>query len=291
MSERSEAQYVKDLLSEMAIKPSRMRGQNFLVEKNLAGVLVSAIGLRGNETVLEIGPGPGVMTEQILSLLTPDARLVFRAVEIEEKFVRALFHRFPDLQPGSVICNDIRKVSALEIFSAVNTFSKCVVISNVPYAISTEVLTWIVGNRGCIAKAGLLLQKEFAQRMCASPGTKTYGSLSVFCQVFNEVELVRTVPGTVFLPKTTVDSAFLVLRPREIPLVEESRYPLFERVVRGAFSKRRKTLLNSLGACEIFSSKDQVLAILKGAGVDPGLRPEVLSIEQFDRIVRNLAEV
>jgi len=148
------------------------------------------------------------------------------------------------------------------------------------------VCLWIIKNRAHISRACLLLQKEFAERLAAGPGSKAYGSLTVFRNLYADAELGPEVPGTSFYPKAKVASRLIRLTPLSEPRVQIPSEELFEKVVRASFATRRKTLLNCLTAASFFESKDQTREVLESIEIDPIRRAETLSLQEFANLTR-----
>jgi 16S rRNA (adenine1518-N6/adenine1519-N6)-dimethyltransferase len=233
------------------------------------------------ERVLEIGPGLGALTEELLKR-TED----YYCVELEPAFLEYIRKRFRQLPPERLICADIRKVDP-KVYR--KTPERLVVVSNLPYSVSSDVLLWIFEHRAHIRSASLLLQREFAERVAATPGSRRYGILSVYAAMYGAATLGSIVPGSAFVPEVDVDSRLLNLE-----LLEEPRYPvcsdvLFRKVVRQAFSQRRKTLANSLGKSALFESRDAADALFKGLNIDSTRRPETFSAEEYVAIANALA--
>lgn len=274
----SELTYVLSLLKSLGLKPSKAKGQNFLIDRLLAETLVCSLDLTGKERVLEIGPGSGVMTERLAK-----RSRTLKVVEIEDCFIEALKSRIEHLTPENIFVNDIRNLRLEEIFPA--AVEKVVVVSNVPYSISSDIILWIMRERQFIDRAGLLLQKEFAERLAARPGSKAYSSLTVMCQLFADVVRGEQVSPEVFYPRPTVDSQWLRINFLPAPR-EDVDFESFERLVRAAFSKRRKTLLNCLHGSGIEDDKLQLAKLITSAGIDPEIRGEMLSVRDFAALTR-----
>ena len=268
---------VKEELLRLDISPRKSRGQNFLLSPDIARNIVEFSRVLPQEPILEIGPGLGMLTEELRRRTN---RLLL--VELESKFALYLKSKF-DLPDDQIIAQDIRLVSAETIAERLAT-DKFSVVSNTPYSISSEIVLWVITERKWIRSATLLLQTEFAERVSAEPGSKAYGSLSVLVQLFTEPSIGLSVPGNSFHPPTEVESSALLLSVRDKPRAEVLDTKHFERLVRGSFSKRRKTLLNSLSSQEGFSDKKELERLLRSLEIDPGRRAETLSVEEYARL-------
>lgn len=233
-----------------------------------------------SDTVLEIGPGRGALT---LLLAGRVGRLI--AVEKDRRLAgelaEALAARFGRNGRWKVEVEDILRWDWSRLPAGAR------VIGNLPYEISTPVLEKLFGSdRWSVAV--LMLQREFAVRLAASPGGKEYGRLSLFARCFCACETVREVPASCFRPRPRVDSRIVRLTRRSPPLVAQERQPEFFAVVASAFGRRRKTLLNSIAA-GLKVPKPEVDSVLRSAGIDPRRRAETLDLEEFRRIAESLA--
>ncbi|MCB0325153.1 MAG: ribosomal RNA small subunit methyltransferase A [Bdellovibrionales bacterium] len=275
---------VEEMLQRLDVRPSKRRGQNFLVDEAIARRLVSFSGVSAGEPVVEIGPGLGLLTG---ALLATQANLV--VVEIEEKFCEHLAARFPSLAPERIICADARTLTGAELADRLGA-DRFTLVSNVPYSISSEVVLWTIEHRARIRRAALLLQEEFAERIAAAPGSRRYGSITVQRTLWAEADLGPKVSGGSFHPKANVGSRAILLHLRPEPLVPVDDLALFESVVRAAFNQRRKTLLNALSAGIPHLDRSSWSELLQAAGINPQRRAETLSVEEFARIAASIPE-
>ncbi len=279
MDRQGENTKIKSRLARLGIEPRKSRGQNFLANPVIADEILAFSGVERSSVVLEVGPGLGALTERLVFL-----GCEFYALEVEEGFVKLLLEEFPKLRPEQIICADALEIDPAAIGSGLGVKREFELVSNVPYSISSELVLWVIKNRAAFVSASLLLQKEFAERLGAEPGGRDYGSLTVLRSVFFDAELGPVVAGSEFYPETEVESQVIKLTRRKVPRVELEDTEYFEKVVRAAFSKRRKTLLNSLGASGVMGSKEEVGELLERCGIDGKRRAETLSVEEFGRI-------
>jgi 16S rRNA (adenine1518-N6/adenine1519-N6)-dimethyltransferase len=263
----------KDTLRDLQVRPTKERGQNFLIRPDVIESIVSFAAPAPDAHLVEIGPGMGALTEK----LAHAKRLTL--VEIEPKFCEYLSGRFPH---ADIVNTDARSLD----FSTVG--SNLFVFGNIPYVFSTEILFQLVRHRAVITQAVLMTQREFAERVAAQPGGRDYGSISVAVQVYADVELGPIVPGDAFHPPTAVESQLMKLTFLQSPRVEISDPEHFERVVRAAFAQRRKKVSNSLCSTGRWS-KEVVLEGLAHAGISPNLRAERVTLEQYAELARALA--
>ncbi|MGD0337277.1 MAG: 16S rRNA (adenine(1518)-N(6)/adenine(1519)-N(6))-dimethyltransferase RsmA [Bacteroidota bacterium] len=256
-------------------QPKKSLGQNFLTDPNIARKIVDVMSPSSDDIIVEIGPGKGILT----SLLIPRVRHVV-AVEIDHRAVEYLRARMQRHQSLTILHADILNVD-LEQLSA-QYHSTLRVIGNIPYYITTPILFYLIDHRQVIKDIQMMMQREVAQRLTASRGSKQYGILSVTCQYVGAPQILFSVSPNAFYPKPRVDSAIVRLTffPQLSPGSEEEF--VFRQIVRGSFGKRRKTLRNGLKALGINE------AILKACGYDLDLRPEALTAVDFVGLTRSL---
>lgn len=274
---------VTELLRRHGVRANKSLGQNFLLDKNTLERIISAARLTGDEAVLEIGPGLGALT-RLLAERAADVT----AVEIDAGFIRVLAETVADLTTVRVEHADFLKLD-LETWARANLSPlPATVVANVPYYITSPLLITLLRTGQLWDTIVVLVQKEVAERLRAAPGTPDYGSLSVFTQFHADIELVGVVPRGVFYPPPKVDSAIVRLTPHKEMPVAVSDPRLFEQVSRTAFGQRRKTLANALSGVA-GHGRDEILAALHTAGIDPQRRGETLDLAEFAAIANALA--
>lgn len=215
--------------------------------------------------VVEIGPGMGALTAHLAR------REKLTLIEIEAKFCDLLSVKYPR---AKIVNEDVRRVDFSQLGS--NLF----VFGNIPYVFSTEIIFHLIECRASVDCAVMMVQREFAERLAADHGSRTYGSITVAVQLWADVELGPLVPGTAFHPPTAVESQVMKLTFHKDPRVPVSDPVHFQSVVRAAFSQRRKKLVNSLAASQKWERK-LIEETLETVGIGPDERPEQLSIERF----------
>jgi 16S rRNA (adenine1518-N6/adenine1519-N6)-dimethyltransferase len=253
------------------LRPKKSLGQNFLRDPHYLKRIADAAQVGLNDLVLEIGPGLGHLT----GLLVQRARRVL-AIEVDDRLIPHLLQEF-----GAVPNIEIVHADALTYpYSALAGQWK--VVANLPYYISTPIIQRLIVNHEKFISLTLMLQKEVAERIAAPPGGKEYGYLSVLVQYYTMPQIEFMVPPGAFTPRPEVDSAVITLTVRDRPAILVRDESFFIRVIKAAFSHRRKTLRNSLKQLDVPQAKmDRTLAF---TGIDLGRRAETLSVEEFGKL-------
>jgi 16S rRNA (adenine1518-N6/adenine1519-N6)-dimethyltransferase len=264
-------------------------GQNFLIDTNILRRIVDYAELTSSSAAIEIGPGIGALTEQ----LAKRSKKVI-AFEIDQRLLPILKETLAPYPHTEVIHEDILKADVRGMIEMhLQGIEDIMVVANLPYYVTTPIIMKLLEEDLPIRGIVCMLQKEVADRISAKPGTKDYGSLSIAVQYYTEAETVMTVPKTVFIPQPNVDSAVIRLTKRKEPPVQVEDEGFFFQVIRSSFAQRRKTLLNNLTSLlpDGKQKKEQIIAALDEAGIDPIRRGETLSIEEFARISDKLLPV
>ena len=251
--------------------PRKRFGQHFLHDRRVVRRIVDAIAPRSDDLILEIGAGRGALT---FPLLTSGCTL--HAVEIDHEL--AAWLRAQTLRHRNLVVHEADALE-LDLDRLAPAPRKIRVTGNLPYNISTPLLFRLLAALPRITDMHLMLQKEVVDRMVSPPGTRAYGRLSVMVQLDCEVERVLEVGSGAFTPAPRVESAVVRLRPRQRTVLSPASRIRFEAIVRACFARRRKTLRNALrGLCD-----ERVIA---ASGLDPQVRPEMLTIEEFVELAR-----
>lgn len=267
------AEYTRRLRSSGA-RAHKSMGQVFLINDEVIDQIVAASTLHPDVPLVEIGPGLGVLTR----VLVPKTPKMW-AVELDKQKVKILHKEFQG-QPVEVLNQDALQLNLHDLWGD----RKGYIIGNLPYYITSPLLRHFLEQADYLAGMTVMVQKEVADRIAASPGTKAYGVLSIAVQISAEVTKVTDVWPSAFWPAPKVSSAVLRLDLRPYPGFDIDR-DAFWRVVKAAFSQRRKTLGNAL-AGGLSAAKADVLRILQDAGISEGRRAETLSIEEFQILTR-----
>jgi 16S rRNA (adenine1518-N6/adenine1519-N6)-dimethyltransferase len=268
-----------ELLRKYEIRPLKRLGQCFLVDPNIMAKIVKIADVGGDELVVEIGAGIGVMT----ALLAEKAKKVV-AVEIDPVMVGILQKELQNFSNLEIVHQDVLKYEFRAALQGTSS-REIKIVGNIPYNISNQILFRLINNRNIISEMILMFQKEVADRIVAEPGSKNYGILSVLTDMFAETYREISVPATCFKPAPNVDSAVLKIVFRENSLIELIDTDFFLKVVKASFAKRRKTLLNNLKTASFLNlTVSDLESALKKIGIDGGRRGETLSTEEFGKI-------
>lgn len=251
-------------------------GQHFLTDPAALQRIVDALEVGSGDTVVEIGPGRGAMTDLLVALA---ARLVI--IEIDRALIPVLRERYASAPHVEVIEGD---VLAVDLCAAAG--GPYLLIGNVPYYITTPIIFHAL-KPPRPRRAVFLVQREVAERLAAAPGEDSYGALSVNVQALADVRIAARVPASAFKPKPKVDSAVLRLTPKDLPVIAPEEELPFQRLVQGAFGQRRRQMRRVLRTVRALSAAEAD-AVLSAASVDPETRPETLSPGDFARVLRAL---
>ncbi|MFQ6104162.1 MAG: 16S rRNA (adenine(1518)-N(6)/adenine(1519)-N(6))-dimethyltransferase RsmA [Candidatus Glassbacteria bacterium] len=253
--------------------------QIFLVDESIARKLVDSFRIDPHDVILEIGPGRGFLTAY---LLKRSSALIL--VERDRRLVRLLKSRFREIERITVISGDFLKLDISELMSEKGR-RPLRIIGMIPYHITTPILMHILNHRKSVTDALLVMQKEVALRVVASPGSRAFGSLSIAVQYWADPVLLFPVGRDCFRPKPKVESQAIHLHMRDEPPVKPKNPELFFYLVRSLFSKRRKQIQKSLRGERCFSlGVEDIDHIESACGLDLSKRPEELSIKDFSRL-------
>lgn len=252
-------------------------GQNFLIDQHVMDKIISAAGITRNDTVLEIGPGIGSMTQY----LCENARQVI-AVEIDKVLIPILNDTLSSYDNLTIINDDILKVDVNEIVRTMNDKKPIKVVANLPYYITTPIIMGLFESKVPIENITVMVQKEVAQRMQSGPGSKSYGALSLAVQFYADPYIVANVPPNCFMPRPNVGSAVIRLTKLSKPAVSVNDEKLMFALIRASFNQRRKTLVNAISnSSELSISKEEITVACETLGYSPTIRGEALLLEDF----------
>ena len=276
----------KAVLDMFGFSFAKKYGQNFLIDGNIVSNIVKNAGITKEDTVLEIGPGIGTMTQ----VLCEQAKNVI-AVEIDKRLIDVLTFTLRDYDNVTVINSDILKCNIEELCKQYSSNGRLKVVANLPYYITTPIIMELLEkNNSVIESITVMIQKEVAERLGAEPGNKDYGAITLSINYYSDANIVMTVPASCFMPRPNVDSAVIRMDIYDKPPVATKDEVKMFKVIKAAFSQRRKTLVNSVSSSTDIA-KETILKSLNEMGLSESVRGETLSLEQFaelsDRIIEN----
>ena len=267
-------------LKENNFKFKQKFGQNFLTDTNLLNAIVSDAQISRSDCVLEIGPGAGTLTKQILT--KTQNKVV--AVEIDKTLESVLRKNLSNFSNFELIWGDILKISPQEIKNKFNG-QKFKVVANLPYYISTPILFYLLENDFNISCITIMLQLELAKRLTAQKNTKDYGALTILLDLLGDVSLTRKVPRTLFTPQPNVDSAIVVIK------LEQNKYDVLYKdiapFIKKSFAMRRKTLENNI-VSSFKVSREEFQNAISSLGLKKGVRAEDLTTKDFVSLYKKL---
>lgn len=266
---------IRRIAAEIGLRPTKQRGQNFVIDANTVRRIVRTSGVGPNDVVVEIGPGLGSLTLELLSVA---ARVV--AVEIDPVLAEQLPTTVAEQAPELAGKLELVHADALHV-DALPGPPPTALVANLPYSVSVPVLLHFLERFPSLESVLVMVQAEVAHRLAAGPGSRTYGVPSLKARWWADVELAGNIGRSVFWPAPNVDSALVALRRHDPPAAPELRERTFA-LVDAAFAQRRKTLRAALAST--FGSPAAAEAALTAAGIDPGARGEQLTIADFARL-------
>ena len=271
-------------LDKHGFRTTHSLGQNFLLDDRFLSGLLDEIDVRPEDRVLEIGPGAGVMT----ALLAERAEKVL-AVELDERLAPVLNDVLAPHENAKVEYCDFLRCD-VDALTARTLGEQYRVVANLPYYITADILTKLVGAKNPPASIAIMVQKEAAQRLMSEPGSKQWCALAATVRAYGRAEVVEEVPPERFDPAPHVVSCFLKIEAWDVPIVTPKDEALYRRVVQAAFAMRRKTLANNLKT-SFGVSQEQTQAVLSAAGLSDKVRGEALTLAQLSDVSDALGEI
>jgi 16S rRNA (adenine1518-N6/adenine1519-N6)-dimethyltransferase len=270
---------VRSLAAELDLRPTKQRGQNFVIDPNTVRRIVRESAITADDVVVEVGPGLGSLT---LALLEVAARVV--AIEVDPLLAGRLPATLQEFAPGQADRFEVVEADALRVESLPGP-PPTALVANLPYNVSVPVLLHLLAILPSLERGLVMVQSEVADRLAARPGSRTYGVPSVKAAWYADVRRAGAIGRTVFWPAPNVDSGLVAWARREPPATSVSRLEVFE-VVDAAFAQRRKGLRGALRA--LAGSSEASTAALEAAGIDPLTRGEALDLDAFVRLTEEL---
>lgn len=268
----------KQIIRKYGIYASKNLGQNFLIDENIVEEIIEKANITKEDLVIEIGPGLGTLTKY---LLEKAGKVV--CIELDNRMITILKDRFANNQNFEIIHEDVLKVDLKKLILE-NKNLKAKVVANLPYYITTPIIMKLLEEKLNLENITVMVQKEVADRLTAICGEENTGAITYAIQYYTEPKKIINVPNTSFIPVPQVDSSVIQLKVLKEPKVKVENEKAFFKVIKCAFMQKRKTLLNTLANAKILGDKKQVEAILNQLDIDPQIRAERLTIEQFAKI-------
>ncbi len=283
MKKLSDIGTIKDILSRYGFNFSKGLGQNFLINPSVCPRMAELSGAGEGVGVIEIGPGIGVLTQELCAL---SDKVV--AVEIDKRLIPVLDETLSEFDNVRIINDDVLKLDLNKLIREEFGDMKVVVCANLPYYITSPVIMKLLEDKLPIEAVTVMVQKEAAKRICAEVGSRDSGAVTVSVNYYSKPEMLFSVSAGSFMPAPKVDSAVMRLNVYKEPPIKVENEKIFFSVVKAAFSQRRKTVLNSISS-SLGLEKGVVNGVLLDSGVDPRLRAEKLTMDDFAEISRRIA--
>jgi len=274
---------IKDILNRFNIRLNKDLGQHFLADTNLLNKIADTASLTKHDLVLEIGTGLGTLTKA----LAAKAGFVI-TVEIDKKMIEPAKEYLKGIHNIEILNQDILKLHIEKALSKHKQFEHLKVVANVPYYISTPIITNLLEGKIRFELIIMTIQKEFAERIVSDPGRKQYSSFSIFVNFYTKPKKMFDIPASAFIPMPAVGSSVIRLEVLDKPSVDVKDRKLFFRIVRGAFAQRRKMLKNTIENANIPGvTRERIAKALELTGIDGMRRGETLSIDEFARLANS----
>ncbi len=284
----------KFILKKYGISANKSLGQNFLINENVIDKIIEKADINKEDLIIEIGPGLGTLTAR---LLEKAGKVI--CIELDTRMVKILEDRFKLYDNFELINEDILKVDLNKIINknvgedahVVPKHLKNVkIVANLPYYITTPIIMKLLEEELNINSITVMVQKEVADRLIAIPGSKDTGAITYAVYYYAQSSKILEVPADSFIPEPNVTSSVIQLNIRKQAPVEVSNKELMFKIIKQAFMQRRKTLVNALSNLNLYSSKEEIVNMLKELNIDEKIRGEALSIEQFANITKYIQQ-
>lgn len=276
------------IMKKYNIRANKNLGQNFLINEEVVKNIVGCSNIEKEDLVIEIGPGLGTLTKY---LLEKAGKVI--CIELDTKMLQILEDRFSLYDNFKLINNDVLKVDLKNIIEkekekAEGKIKNVKIVANLPYYITTPIIMKLLEEELELESITVMIQKEVADRLIAIPGEKNTGAITYSVYYYASSEAIMEVPNSSFIPEPEVTSKVIKLNIRKEPIVTPKNKEKMFKVIKCAFMQKRKTLLNSLTNNKIFENKNQGIELLKSLQINENIRPEELTLEQFEKISDNL---
>ena len=274
------------IMKKYKIRANKALGQNFLINQQVVDTIVESSQITKQDLVIEIGPGLGTLTKE---LLEKAGKVI--CIELDKKMIKILTDRFSLYKNFELIHGDVLKIKLNKIIKEEkekNGFQSSKIVANLPYYITTPIIMKLLEDRLDLESITVMIQKEVADRLIAIPGEKETGAITYSVYYYATAEGIMEVPNDSFIPEPEVTSKVIKLTLRKEPPVEVKSRGVMFKIIKSAFMQRRKTLLNALTNTKVFMSKEEGLRILKELQLDENVRAEKLTLEDFAEITNKI---
>ena len=274
------------IMKKYKIRANKALGQNFLINQNVVDKIVESSDITKEDLVIEIGPGLGTLTKE---LLEKAGKVI--CIELDKKMIKILTDRFSLYENFEVIHGDVLQIRLNKIIKEEkekNSFKSAKIVANLPYYITTPIIMKLLEDRLDLESITVMIQKEVADRLIAIPGEKETGAITYSVYYYATSEGIMEVPNDSFIPEPEVTSKVIKLTLRKEPPVEVKSRGVMFKIIKSAFMQRRKTLLNALTNTKVFMSKEEGLRILKELQLDENVRAEKLTLNDFAEITNKI---
>ena len=272
----------KFMMKKYNITANKKLGQNFLIDENVVNTIVESSQISSEDLVIEIGPGLGTLTKELLG----QAGKVI-CIELDNKMIQILNERFYLYDNFEIINDDVLKVDLQELIRKEKQTGKikiAKIVANLPYYITTPIIMKLLEDKLDLKSITVMIQKEVADRLIAIPGKKNTGAITYSVYYYADSQEILEVPNSSFIPEPEVTSKVIKLKIREEKIVNPIDVNKMFKVIKSAFMQKRKTLINSLNNNGILKDKEQGVELLRTLNINENIRPEELSIEEFAKI-------
>jgi 16S rRNA (adenine1518-N6/adenine1519-N6)-dimethyltransferase len=269
----------KFILKKYGIRANKSLGQNFLINKEVVQSIVDSAEITNEDMVIEIGPGLGTLTKFLLEKAGK-----VTCIELDKRMIKILNDRFALYNNFELINDDVLKVDLKELIAKERqegSIKNVKVVANLPYYITTPIIMKLLEDNLDIESITVMIQKEVAERLIATPGSRETGAITYSVYYYCEAQKVIEVPKESFIPEPEVTSEVIKLNIRKTPAVDVKNKQVLFNIIKSAFMQRRKTLLNALTNVKFFENKEQGIKIFEKLGIDVNARAENLTLEDF----------
>jgi 16S rRNA (adenine1518-N6/adenine1519-N6)-dimethyltransferase len=270
---------LRELLRELAIRPTKGKGQNFLTDRAVVGRIADVARLEPGDVVVEVGPGLGILTHELIARVGPEGRVV--AVELDRRLAAYMREEYAETPTLRLVEADVLRQSPDDLLAGLPEKIPYAVVANLPYSITSAVLRHFLDAPRRPTTLTVMVQREVAERIVAQPPDMSV--LAVAVQFYGKPTIALRIGPAAFIPRPKVDSAVIRIELHPAPSLPDAAIPGFFAVVTAGFGQKRKQLVNSLAA-GLGLSRDQTIAALVAAGIAPEQRPEKLIVADWLRL-------